>query len=494
MTARSRVSHLGVALAFMTLAACGEDNGVDPTPIIPAGSAELNADITANRTLFAETTYTIKGFVHVGNGATLTVMPGTVIKGDFNTLGSSLFVLRGAKIMAVGTVDKPIVFTSSQPVDQRAPGDWGGLVLIGNGIINRAVTGGIEIEGTGTVSGTASGTNYRVNYDAGTLNTDNSGEMKYVRVEFAGYAPSLDKELNSFTFAAVGSGTKLSYLQSLAGLDDSFEFFGGAVDADHLVSYESGDDHYDMSEGYVGRLQYLIALQTRVLTPRTNAGSTSSDPQGIENDGCNGTGCAADAHNSTPLNIPVMTNFTLVGTGATASSGSSGGVGIMLRRGTGGFYVNGLVARWPRAGVSVRDAATYTRAGSTATPDMATTDLAIRNVAFVETPTMFQTGTGQNSFDATANALVASSSTTAATFTAFPATADLTTTESAFDWTPPAGSPAASGGMTTFSGKLATRTATPLGSGAMIAGTSFVGAAQPGGTKWWQGWTKYAQR
>jgi hypothetical protein len=102
-----------------------------------------------------------------------------------------------------------------------------------------------------------------------------------VRVEYAGYAPSINNELNSFSFAAVGSGTKLSFLQAMAGLDDSFEFWGGAVDATNLVSYEAGDDHFDMSEGFQGRLQYLIALQTTRLTPRTLAGSPSSDPQGI---------------------------------------------------------------------------------------------------------------------------------------------------------------------------------------------------------------------
>jgi hypothetical protein len=174
-----------------------------------------------------------------------------VIQGDFNTLGSSLFIMRGAKIQAVGTAEAPIVFTSSRPAGQRQPGDWGGLVIVGNGLINR--TGDIEIEGTGTVTtGTPSGQNYRVLYSGGTANDDDSGELRYVRVEYAGFAPSLNNELNSFTFGAVGSRTKLSYLQSLAGLDDSFEWFGGAVDADHLVSYESGDDHYDMSRGTRG--------------------------------------------------------------------------------------------------------------------------------------------------------------------------------------------------------------------------------------------------
>lgn len=461
-----------------------------------AGVVSITQDIVSNRTLYADTTYQLSGFIHVANGATLTIQPGTVIQGDYNTVGSSLFVMRGAKINAVGTAQLPIVFTSSRPAGQRQPGDWGGLVIIGNGIINR--TGDIEIEGTGTVTGTASGSNYKVLYSGGTSNDDDSGVLKYVRVEFAGFAPSLNNELNSFTFGAVGSRTKVSHLQALAGLDDSFEFFGGAVDADHLVSYETGDDHFDMSEGFSGRLQYLIAFQSTVLTQRAGAGQPSSDPEGIENDGCAGTGCTS-GFNTTPYTQPVVANFTLVGTGDAATSGSSGGLGMMLRRGTGGWYVNGVVARWPRGGVSLRDAETYARAGGVAAPDLATADLAIRNVLFAQVPSVFQAGgtSVQNALDLAGNGLVNNTTaSTASLFTAFPATAGTGTTAAAFDWTPAAGSPAASGGLATFSGKLATKVATPLASGnGTIAGTSFVGAAPVSGPdmRWWAGWTRYAQ-
>ena len=458
------------------------------TLALGAAAATIDQDITADRTLYADTSYTLRGFIHVTNGAKLTIQPGTIIKGDYETLGSSLFVMRGAQILAEGTEARPIVFTSSRPVGERQAGDWGGLVIIGNSTINRS--GDPEIEGTGTVGGSASGTNYRVGFgNAGAPNdADNSGILKYVRVEFAGYAPSLNNELNSFTFASVGSGTTLSYLQSMGGLDDSFEWFGGTVNADHLVSYESGDDHFDMSTGYRGRAQFLIAYQSgQPLQARASAGSFSGDPQGIENDGCDGAGCD-QAFNSTPLTTPLVANFTLVGTGSTASSGGSGGVGVFLRRGVGGYYVNGLLARWPRAAFSVRDADTYARAGSVATPDLATADLAIRNVTLVETPTPFQAASGsnvQNSFDLAGNALVASDATAASAFTALPATVDATTTAASFDWTPPAGSAGAAGGLATFTGKLAAQ------GGTAVTGTSYVGAAAPGGPKWWQNWTVY---
>lgn len=457
---------------------------------LPFGSftREVTADITTNATWYADTTYILKGFIHVANGATLTIQPGTTIKGDFNTLGASLFVLRGAKLNAIGTADAPIVFTSSQPVGQRKPGDWGGVVIVGNATINRTGTE-IELEGSNTVAGSASGTNYRVTYHGGTTDTDDSGELRYVRVEYAGFAPSLNNELNSFTFAAVGSGTRLSHLQVLAGLDDSFEWFGGTVDASHLVSYESGDDHFDMSEGYRGRLRHLIALQSARLTPRTGAGSASSDPQGIENDGCEGAGCQ-NGRNSTPLTTPVVANFTLIGTNDVATSGSSGGVGMMIRRGSGGWYVNGVLARWPRAAISLRDNETYARAGSVATPDLATADLGMRNLLVLESAAVFQTGGSsvQNSLDLAANAITQDAAAATALFTAFPATITAQTTASAFDWTPAAGSPAATGGLATFAGKLGTA------SGAAVAGTAYRGAAAPAGVKWWQGWTVYSQQ
>lgn len=486
---------LGASAALALAVGCSSDNNTitqPPTPPAQPGAADVTQDITASRTLSRDTVYTLKGFIHVTNGATLTIPAGTRILGDYNTLGSSLFVLRGAKIVARGTATDPIVFTSSRPAGQRQPGDWGGLILVGNAINNRSA-GTVEVEGTGVNGVTGSGQNYQVVYTQGTDNGDSSGELSYVRVEFAGFAPSQDNELNSFTFAAVGSGTKLSYLQAMAGLDDSYEFFGGAVDGDHLVSYESGDDHFDMSEGYSGRLQYLIAFQSTQLTQRSGAGTPSADPEGIENDGCNGTFCTA-GFNTTPFTVPVIANFTLVGTGSATTSGASGGIGMMLRRGTGGYYVNGIVARYPRAGVSLRDADSYARAGGAAVQDLATADLAVKNVLFAETPVLFQapqpTSSGttvQNSLDLAGNALTNSTAATASLFTAFPAAVTPATTAAAFDWAPANGAATAAGGLATFTGKLASR------AGTAVTGTAYLGAAAPGGAKWWSGWTVYAQ-
>jgi len=451
-----------------------------------SAAARISTDITVSRTLFADTAYTLSGFIHVANGATLTIQAGTTIKGDFETVGSTLMILRGAKIQAVGTVKAPIVFTSSRAAGSRQPGDWGGLILVGNAPDNRSGT--VNVEGTGTSAGTTSGTNYLVQYNGGTVATDNSGTLAYVRVEFGGYAPLQDQEFNSFTFAAIGSGTRASYLESLAGLDDSFEFFGGGFDLDHLVAFETADDVLDMSEGFSGRIQYVIAMNTVQLTPRTGAGFYSVDLQGIENDGCNGTGCDL-GQGSQPYTIPLIANFTIIGCGQASCMGAGGGYGMMLRRGTGGYYVNGVIARWSTGAVSLRDAFTYTRAGSTATPSE-TADLQMRNVLFAETNNLaFQaaSATVQNVLDLTGNNLTLSTATAASLFTAIPAVGSLATSIAAFDFTPTTGSPIASGGLATFTGSIATK------AGTFVTGTSYLGAAAPGGTKWWTGWTNYAR-
>lgn len=467
----------------------GEATG---TTLLPgSAAADITTDITANRTLFADTVYTLKGFIHVANGATLTIQPGTKILGDFNTVGSSLWILRGAKIQAIGTAELPIVFTSSRAAGVRQPGDWGGLLLIGNAIDNRS--GNVTIEGSGVDGSTVvGGKNYFVTYNGGTVATDNSGTLQYVRVEFAGYATLIDQEFNAFTFAAVGSGTRVSYVEALAGLDDSFEFFGGGFDFDHAIAFETADDMFDMSEGWSGRMQYLIGYNSVQLTPRTGAGFYSVDIEGIENDGCNGTGCDL-GFNTAPFTIPIVANYTLIGCGDVACSGTGGGYGMMLRRGTGGYYVNGVLARWPRAGISLRDSLTFLRAGSTATPDAATADLVVRNVFFAESPQVFQAANApgaavqQNAFDLTTNNLTLSPALATTLFTALPATGTAPSGLAAFDFSPATGSPIAAGGLSAFTGKILTK------AGTAVTPTSYLGAVAPGGAKWWQGWTTYAR-
>lgn len=466
------------------VAACDDEGPTGPGTIDP-GFGTISENITSNRTLYADTVYTLSGFIKVTNGATLTIQPGTRIEGDFDVIGSSLFVLRGSRIVANGTAQNPIVFTSSQPVGQRKSGDWGGLIIVGNGIINRS--GETIIEGTGTDVNL----NPAQDYSGGNNNADNSGTLRYVRIEYAGFPTAPNSELNSLTLAAVGSGTTIEYVQTLMGLDDAFEFFGGAVDARYLVSYETGDDHFDMSEGYVGRIQYAIGFQSHQQEPRAGlSGGVASDPQGVENDGCAATNCIGGANNrnAQPFNVPVLANFTIVGAPQGAWETTGGNRGMMIRRGTGGLYVNGVITRYSVAGIAVVGDATNQRA----------TDglLAIRNiyVSSIVTNNVFvpAAGTGDGAtfaFDLTANNITAGTAAAASLFTSLP-TASATTTAANFDWRPAAGSPIATGGLTSFTGLSATLQARAQG---FVTGTSYRGAADPSGARWWEGWTAYAR-
>ncbi len=465
---------------------------IAPNPIVT-----LTGSIAANRRLRADTSYVLRGFVYVNSGATLTIDAGTRIVGDSTALGSALFVLRGAQINAQGTAAEPIVFTSQRSVGNRSPGDWGGLVIVGNGRANR--TGNIIVEGSNgsVLNADPAG----VIYTGGTNDADNSGTLRYVRVEFAGYATLTDAELNSFTFAAVGSGTTVEYVQALAGLDDNFEWFGGAVNGRYLVSYESGDDHFDGSEGYRGLNQFMIGMQTTYLTPRPGAGAVSTDPQGFEVDGCNGGGCVAPSgangqsagRDDGLYNMNVFANFTMIGTPTGVTVPGSGGVGAVLRRGTGGYYLNGVVARWPRGGISLRD--------STSNNRFVVDSLIVRNLYFAENGTLssganFDAAVTATTFGTEAafaarnsNIVVGASTVTAASlFTALP-TVSGTTTASMFDWSPATGSPIATGGLSTFTSdpRIVARV------GTFITPTAYRGAAAPGGTKWWEGWTNYAR-
>jgi hypothetical protein len=443
------------------------------------GSVVIGANITSDRTLSRDSIYRLTSFVQVTNGATLRIQDGTRIEGD---AGSALFITRGAKIEARGTAARPIVFTSSR-TSQRRAGDWGGLIIIGNGVINR--TGAIQIEGTGT------GDNNPAQFYGGSgnaNNADNSGVLQYVRIEFAGFGPATNQELNSLTLAAVGSGTTMDHVQTVYGLDDSFEWFGGAVDGKYLVSYESGDDHFDASEGYVGRNQHLIAFQSTVPTVSPGSGQVSGDPQGFEVDGCqdsSGGTCGTAGNNAEPFTTPVFANFTVIGAPAGVLP-AGGGVGAVIRRGGGGFYVNGVVARWSSSAFSLEGAAVKARldAGQLVVSNVL---MAENANSFLPTSTSGTTTTTRYSLDAAQNSLQIFAGTTASLFTAFPATAGTSTTGASFDWSPAAGSPIATGGMAAFTGALQTR------AGTYVTPTAYRGAAAPGGEKWWQGWTNYAR-
>jgi hypothetical protein len=478
---------LGALVFVGVLAACGSDTAT--TPIVPGPKVgRLEGNITSSRTLYADTVYTLSGYVKVRTGATLTIQPGTRIVGDTTVAGSSLWITRGAKIDAQGTVDKPIVFTSARTKGNRLPGDWGGVIIVGNGLVNRSVTGGVATIYTEGPQGT--GQNTAENYGGGTADNDNSGTLRYVRIEFAGYAVQMNEELNSLSSYAVGSGTKYEYVEAMSGLDDSFEFFGGAADMRYLVSYESGDDHFDWTEGFHGRGQYLIAFQSFQPVPRSGAGFASTDPRGFEGDGCEIDKAGCTNYSIAPLSVPVWANFTVVGPGtAPVFSGIKDNNGAVIRRGAGGSFINGVITRWQGTGWNVRDVASDNlRALDSLT---ANNVLLTENTAgnFDATDACTATGGGGNcGTKAKYPGAIDGTATAASLFTKLPAsgaTPDVTTV----DWTPTAGSALATSTAPTLSAAVKARMNNFFGG--VMPTTAYIGAADPAGTKWWTGWTAY---
>jgi len=435
----------------------------------------ITGDITASRTLFADTLYVLSGYVKVQDGATLTIEAGTKIVGDSAVTGSSLWILRGATIDAEGTAAAPIVFTSMREAGDRKPGDWGGIIIIGNGIINR--TGGTILT-EGGAAGEAE------NYAGGVDNEDNSGTLRYVRIEFAGFDVSngAGQELNTLSSYAVGHGTTYEYIESMAGLDDAFEYWGGAVDGRYLVSYESGDDHFDWTEGYRGRNQFLIAFQNQRLLPNPGSGVVSADPRGFEGDGCDPavSGCTlTDNSASTPYSMPVWANFTMVGPAPVAGWPDDGN-GAVLRRGTGGTLFNGVMGRWKGIALNIRDAWTDTLFEQR-------DSLNIANLVLAGNGFNFDTagaGFAQEGKFGAANAINA-----LAADVKVDTLLGINITPTALDWTPKAGSPVDGTGSAQVPAHFNARTANFFGG--QMEQTSYIGAADPAGAKWWDGWTNY---
>ena len=275
-----------------------------------APTVTVSADISVNTTWTAANVYSLAGQIFVVNGATLTIEPGTVIRGNIDPASKSALVIsRGSKIIAQGTASNPIVFTSGKAAGSREPGDWGGLVLLGKGIYN--TNGGFNnVEGFAPTSST----DYRMKFGADASlgevadNTDNSGTLKYVRIEFGGVLLSANNEINGLTFGAVGSGTTIDYVQCSFINDDSFEWFGGAVNCKHLVAYRGIDDDFDTDNGYSGKVQFCLGVRDPSLYDATwSAASGASTSEGFESDN------NASGDISLPLTSALFSNVTMVG-------------------------------------------------------------------------------------------------------------------------------------------------------------------------------------
>lgn len=298
----------------------------------------INESVTVSGTINSSTTWTankryvLSGFVGVADGATLTIEPGTFIYGG--TSDATLFILRGAKINASGTVRRPIVFTSPQKVGSRAQRDWGGLVLLGRAPIN-------EPGGQGLLEGLT-----QAQYSFGGSDpADSSGVLRYVRLEFGGFLIQTNQEINGLTMAGVGNGTTVEFIEILHNKDDAFEWFGGTVNARYLLSVATADDTLDWDLGYVGNIQFVAAIKRGV---------------NDENDG--NVIIEADGHPTnftlSPESNPLIYNVTGIGTGQT----NVGAYGNVLRRGTAGRIHNLIVTHSRQAPATIRDDATFTNA------------------------------------------------------------------------------------------------------------------------------------
>lgn len=297
---------LALIAGMSVLTACSSDdnndnggNGNNGNGNEIENGTTLKGIITSDVTLTAGSTYKLSGEYIVEDGATLNIEAGVKIISIYDDIVDYILVKQGGKINAVGTSSAPIVMTS----EKEEPGAWGGIHICGKAHTNA--------EG-GKGSSEIGGATYGGNDDA-----DNSGTLKYVRVEYSGYAFDSEHEANGITFYGVGNGTTVEYCQAYKGSDDGFEFFGGSVNVSNLVSVSCSDDSFDWTEGWNGTATNLVAYQE------------AEETLGYDCD------CLIEADNNennyaaTPVAHPVLKNLILVG-----NNSAAGNRGIRLRRGT----------------------------------------------------------------------------------------------------------------------------------------------------------------
>ena len=311
----------GLFMSAVIMLSCSSDDNGGAAPVDPTGMVELSGNLDT-RTLTKDKKYLLKGQVFVRDGKTLTIEPGTVIFGDKATKGT-LVIDRGGKIMAEGTAAEPIVMTSGQPAGTRDRGDWGGLVVLG-----RAKTNQVDPAIEGITPEVIFG---------GNDDNDNSGIMKYLRVEFAGIELTPNNETNSITLGGVGKSTVMDYCMVSFGGDDGFEWFGGNVDSKHLISFASWDDSFDVDFGFSGRVQF--GLEVRYPSYADQSGSNSFECDNGPNDNV-----------TELLTTGVFSNFTLVGPRLTSNQSISGNYqhSLDLRRRTAVTIANSVFVGYPR--------------------------------------------------------------------------------------------------------------------------------------------------
>jgi hypothetical protein len=360
-----------LSLAFLAITGCRkiEMDGekeifVVTKEVAPVGvvskTITLSGKITKDTTLYAKDVNYLSGIVYITKGVTLTVEAGAKVQAKSSGAEvASLVICRGAKIVAKGTADAPIVFTSAALNPQS--GDWGGLVILGSATVNQSLTWkGTAVKGLTSVEGGINDS--EVGYglagsgDAAfpTANdADNSGILQYARIEYAGYAYQPDNELNSLTMAGVGNGTTIDHIQVTYAKDDAFEWFGGTVNCKYLIAYKTQDDDFDTDFGYSGKVQFGIVLRDSAIADISQSEAFESDNDGNGSD-------------FTPKTTAVFSNITAIGPRINPTTGKGNTLfrgAVHIRRNSGISIQNSIFAGWP-VGIEIDDSKVTTN-GST---------------------------------------------------------------------------------------------------------------------------------
>lgn len=272
-----------------------EEDGVGNAAALPVVTVGNGSEviIQTNTTWTNNNIYLLDGFVQFRN-ATLTIEPGTIIKGTDGSNGTpgTLVIARTAILNAAGTAQQPIIFTSNQPAGQRAAGDWGGIIWVGNSFSNvKQGVNGAPINYIGNIEGTPPGVS-EIRYGSGvgdpSVNaTENNGTLQYARIEYAGSILSEGDETNGLTMGGLGNGTTIDHVQVSFGSDDGFEWFGGTNDQKYLIAFSNADDDFDTDQGYLGRTQYGIVLRDPDLFGTGSGGSRGFESNGDDGDAKN---------------------------------------------------------------------------------------------------------------------------------------------------------------------------------------------------------------
>lgn len=446
------------------------DGGGKPGTGTPSNEVILEGKITSNMTLDDATKkYILRGLVYVTNGATLTVAPGITVYGELASKGA-LVITKGSKIMAEGTKDKPIVFTSEATEANRRSGDWGGIVLLGKASTNAsynnqagigAVEGGVNTsEGLGLFGGGATPDD-----------NDNSGILKYVRIEYAGFAYLPDNELNSLTLGGVGRGTTIDYVETTYALDDAVECFGGTVNIKHFITYKTLDDDFDTDNGFSGKVQFGIVL-------RDSSRADISKVEGWESDN------DANGSSLTPQTSAVYSNMTVIGPRATTSNigNSLFLAGAQIRRNSSISIFNSVIMGWPK-GILIDDSK-----GTATSNNITAGKLVVKNTSIsgCAEPLAYAKGSSVNWGLAAVQSWFNDAGNNN---NIYPSNSDLNLAApfnyTNPDFTPQSGSPLIASGAASFSDPK-------LSSG--FTQVSYRGAVGPVGTpdaEWWKGWTVF---